>query len=154
MPGFLDALGSLITGNSGPRNPQPQSTDPLEQNYSRLLGEMGGTASGAMLQSDINRDVLPGTKSPWAESMTPTDLSQLDRYAWGAQAGLGGLPTAAYSELVKIPAIQEPMRYITKGLGAATGYPQAEEWYQTDETSSPPSIQNLKAYFRGAIRDK
>jgi hypothetical protein len=143
----------VLLGDPGQRN-QKVGEDPLEEYYSRLLGEMGGTASGAMLQSDINRDVLPGNKSPWAEELEPEQLSRIDRYAWGAQAGLGGIPTAIYSELVKIPAIQEPMKYVTRGLGALTGYDEAEEWYNTDETSSPPNLGNLGAYVRGAIRGR
>lgn len=124
----------------------------LESNYKRLRRESDNTATGAMLQSDVNRDVLPGNKSPWAKDLSPADLALLDRYSWGAQAGLGGIPTALYSEAVKIPAIQNALKPVTRGLGAVTGYPQAEEWYNTNQTSSPASWSNVGAYIRGALR--
>jgi hypothetical protein len=122
-----------------------------ERRYVRLLSETSGSPSAAMLQSDINRDVLPGRKSEWAKDLPASEAAKLDRYAWGRQAGLGGIPTALYSEAVKVPAIQGAMRHVTRGIGKVTGFPEAEKWYDTDETSSPPSLGNVGSYIRGAI---
>jgi hypothetical protein len=117
----------------------------------RIAASYGANPTAAMAQSDVNRDVMPGAKTPDAALRDPIDAAQIDRYIWGQQAGLGGIPTAAYSELVKVPALQGAMRHVTKGIGKATGFPQAEEWYDTDETSSPPSVGNVLAFAQGAL---
>lgn len=126
---------------------------PVDELASRVAS-YGPNPTARMLQSDINRNVLPGAKSPGQESLTPSDLAGIDRYAWGQQAGLGGIPTAVYSELVKMPAIQEAMKPVTRAIGKATGFPEAEQWYQTDEGSSPASLQNILAYVEGALGDR
>ena len=119
----------------------------------RVLG-YGSDPTSRMLQVDVNRNVLPGTKTPDASTLSPAELAQLDRFAWGAQAGLGGVPTALYSEAVKVPAVQGALRPVTRALGAVLGYPEAEQWYNTDETSSPPSAANVLAYLQGALSDR
>jgi hypothetical protein len=43
---------------------------------------------------------------------------------------------------------------VTRLLGGVLGYPEAEQWYNTDETSSPPSVSNVLAYLQGALSDK
>ena len=118
--------------------------------YEKLKSEMGGTASGAMLQSDVNRGVLPGTRSPWASGMDPTRLAKLDRYAWGKQAGLGGVPVAAGYEALK-GLSQSGAGRLLPAIAQAMGFEDTGNQFQQDETSSPASFGNVGAYIRGAI---
>lgn len=139
---LLAGLGAVVGGGTEPAD--------LE---SKVLG-YGPDPTSRMLQVDVNRNVLPGTKTPDAATMTPAELAQTDRFAWGAQAGLGGVPTALYSEAVKVPAIQGVLKPVTGALGALLGYPEAQQWYSKDENTSPPSIHNILAYLQGALSDK
>ena len=144
MPNFLDALGNLIRGSD--------QKDPLQERYGRLLEEMG-SPRGAMLQSDINRGVLPGQKSPWAEGLPPEELAQLDRYAWGRAGGIAslpaGIPATLYSEAVKFPWLADALKPVTEGLAKVSG--QDPSIFEVDETSSPPSLRNVGAFVRGAL---
>lgn len=119
--------------------------DDLEERYRRLRGE--GSATSAMLQSDINRGVLPGNKN---EETDPTSAARLDRYAWGAQAGLGGVPIAAGYEGIKALGQSPLLSGIAGSLFGDTG----KKFFQTDKTTSPASMSNIGAYIQGALRDK
>lgn len=123
----------------------------LEGQYAQLLDQIG-TPMGAMLQSDINRGVLPGAKSPWSEGMSPTNMAELDRYAWGAQAGLGGLPVAAGYEALKGASRIPGLDQILPAVASAMGFEDTGAQFQQDETSSPASFGNLAAYIKGALR--
>jgi hypothetical protein len=121
------------------------------EELAQIASTYGSDPTSRMLQSDVNRNVLPGAKTPDAATRTPEEAAQIDRYIWGSQAGLGGIPTAAYSEIVKVPAIQGAMKHVTRAIGKVTGFPEAEKWYETDETSSPPSFRNIINYTQGAL---
>lgn len=132
---FLDDIREILGGGQ---------EAPL---YEKLKSEMGGTASGAMLQSDVNRGVLPGRKSPWAEGMDPESLAKLDRYAWGKQGGLGGLPVAAGYEALKGLGRAPFLQGISGALFGDTG----RDFFREDESTSPASLGNVGAYVRGAL---
>lgn len=116
--------------------------------YDKLRGESDNTASGAMLQSDINRGVLPGRKSNWLDGMQPADLAQLDRYAWGRQAGIGGLPVAAGYEGLK--ALSQSGLNVLGPVAKGLGFEDTGDQFKQDKTSSPASWDNVKAYAQGA----
>ena len=120
-----------------------------DESVAAFVNALGRDPTSRMLQSDVNRDVLPGSKTPGVEEMSPEDRARADRYAWGEQAGLGGLPTALYSELVKVPAVRTPMRAVTGVIGKLAGYPQAQDWYDQSKESSPASWENVRQYVRG-----
>lgn len=110
----------------------------------------GKDATASMLQSDINRGVLPGKKTPESISLTPGERALVDRYAWGKQAGIGGIPVAMYSELLKVPAVRPLTDKLTHFLGKLTGIPEADEWTKDTPESSPPSLANIGAYILGS----
>ena len=134
---FLDDIREAIGGQEGPL-------------YEKLKSELGGTASGAMLQSDVNRGVLPGRRSAWSEGMDPESLAKLDRFAWGKQGGLGGLPVAAGYELLK-GLSQSGAGKLLPGIAEAMGFEDTGKQFQQDKTSSPASFGNVGAYIRGAL---
>jgi hypothetical protein len=131
------------------QNP-PEGFD-LEQLYDELLQRGGGTSTGAMLQSDINRGVVPGTRSPGSEEMSPTQLAELDRFAWGRQAGMGGLPVAAGYEALKAVSQTPGLSRVLPAVASALGFEDTEEQFDANApTSSPASWSNIGAYIRGA----
>jgi hypothetical protein len=103
-----------------------------------------------MLQSDINRGVLPGVRSPGSEAMSPVDLAELDRFAWGRQAGLGGLPVAAGYEALKAVSQTPGLGRVLPTVAGALGFEHTGDQFEQDDTSSPASWRNLGAYVRGA----
>lgn len=137
--GFMDKIRETLGGEE-------------EDLYGRLRGEMDGTASGAMLQSDVNRGVLPGRRSPWSKGMKPEGLAKLDRYAWGKQGGLGGIPVAAGYELLKGMSQSKMGGRILPAVAQAMGFEDTGDQFEQDETSSPASLGNVGAYIRGALR--
>lgn len=122
----------------------------LPEKYQRLLQESGGDPNAAMLQVDINRGAVPGNRSPWAEGMSPADAAELDRYAWGRQAGIGGLPVAAIYEGMK-GIDQATGGRLLPAVGEALNIGNFGTALEQDETSSPASLRNLWAYARGAF---
>lgn len=120
-----------------------------EANYYNQLGTTDPTA--AMLQSDINRGVLPGIKSEWVDKLSPAQLAKIDRYAWGKQAGIGGLPVVAGYEALKgisqIPAFTRVLPAVARGLG----FEDTGNQFQQDKTSSPASLGNVWSYLRGVF---
>lgn len=139
---WLDKVGEFLGGSGG---------DQEAALYDRLRSEMGNSPSGAMLQSEVNRGVLPGRRSPWAEGMGPETLGRLDRYAWGKQAGLGGLPAAAGYEALKGISQSPLFRGVLPTVASALHLPDPGGYYQQDETSSPASLGNVRSYLRGAL---
>ena len=135
MAGFLAGLKDILAGDGE-----------TENRYIRLLSETSGTPSAAMLQSDVNRDVLPGRKSGWAKDLPTDEAAKLDRYAWGRQAGLGGVPVAAAYETLKAAGRSPALSGISGKLFGDVG----REFFQQDETSSPASLGNVASYIRGA----
>jgi hypothetical protein len=118
----------------------------------QIMKRNGPNPTSAMVQSDVNRGAIPGAKNAEARR-SPAELAQIDRYTWGAQAGLGGLPAAAYSEFIKVPAVQGMMRPVSRALSGLAGIDQkqVEGWTDTNETSSPASWGNIGAYAQGAF---
>ena len=116
---------------------------------SGAVNMLGTSPNSAMVQSDINRGVLRGQKTPGAEQLTPTQLAQMDRYAWGRQGGLGGVPVAAGYEFLKslaqsgIPALPQ--------VASLMGFQNTANQFGQDPTSSPASFGNVAAYIRGAL---
>ena len=134
---FLDSIREALGGEESPL-------------YDRLRSEMGGTPNGAMLQSDVNRGVLPGRRSDWAKRMDPKSLAKLDRFAWGRQGGLGGIPVAAGYEALK-GITQSGAGRVLPGIAQAMGFEDTGKQFEQDETSSPASFRNVGAYIRGAL---
>ena len=131
---FLDSIREALGGEEAPL-------------YERLRSEMGGTPTGAMLQSDVNRGVLPGRRSDWAKRMDPKSLAKLDRFAWGKQAGLGGIPVVAGYEAVKALSGAPGLSGLSEALFGRVG----GDFFKQDETTSPASLGNVGAYIRGAL---
>ena len=124
----------------------------LEAEYERLLTLGGGSATGAMLQSDINRGVLPGAATPGMEDLPPEDLAQIDRFAWGRQAGMGGLPVAAGYEALKALSQRPEFSDLLPFIADALGFENTGEQFDANApTSSPASFQNVGAYIQGAM---
>jgi hypothetical protein len=129
-------------------------TAELNSELLTLLQGMGPDVTSRMLQMDVNRGVVPGAKTPGAENLSPEQLALMDRYIWGQQSGLGVLPAAAYSELVKVPLLENAIKPVTSALGTLTGFggEQAKQWYAKEEgVTSPASVNNLLAALRGAL---
>ena len=123
----------------------------LEEEYRRLLELGGGSPTGAMLQSDINRGVLPGRVTPGSEEMSPTNLAQIDRFAWGRQAGMGGLPVAAGYEALKALSQTPGLGRALPLVASAMGFEDTGDQFEANApTSSPASFRNLGAYVQGA----
>jgi len=134
--GFLDQIREAL-----------QPDEETANRYARLLAESNATPTGAMLQSDVNRGVLPGRRSAWAGGINPTEAAKLDRFAWGRQAGLGGVPVAAGYEAMKAlgraPGLSEVSRALFGDVGG--------DFFTQDETTSPASLGNVASYVRGAM---
>jgi len=85
--------------------------------------------------------------------LDPADLAELDRYAWGRAAGVSslpaGIPVALYSEAVKFTAVANALRPVTEKLAGWAGVEPSI--FDVDETSSPPSLKNIKAYIGGSL---
>lgn len=120
-----------------------------ERDYYNQL-ELPGV-SGRMLQSDVNRGVLPGRKSPWAERLDPTQLAKIDRYAWGKQGGIGGLPVAAGYEALKGISQTPGFTRVLPMIARTLGFEDTGDQFQQDKTSSPASFGNIYSYLRGAL---
>jgi len=103
-----------------------------------------------MLQVDINRGVLPGSKTPDASSYSPADAATLDRYAWGQQGGLGGTPVAAGYETLKALSQIPQFRKLLPMIAGALGFQDTGQQFQQDATSSPASVSNILTYIKGA----
>lgn len=135
-------------GMGGYRKPE-ESLD-----FSSIMDSLGSYPTQRMNQSDINRGANIGTKTPGFENYSPADLAQIDRYAWGQQAGLGGLPVVAGYEGIKAASQMPGMQSLMGMLGSAgdaIGIPKASEFLKFDETTSPASGKNVSAYIRGAL---
>lgn len=122
--------------------------------FPSIMNSLGTYPSMRMNQSDINRNVLPGTKTPGMEQYDPSQLAQIDRYAWGQQAGLGGLPLVAGYEGIKAASQMPGMQSLMGMLGSAgdaIGIPKASEYLKFDENTSPASGRNVSSYIQGAL---
>ena len=115
-------------------------------NLREIIAGMGPDPTARMLQSDVNRGVLPGTRTPGSESYSPAELAEIDRYAWGQQAGIGGAPVAAGYELVKALGGAPGISGLSGKLFGKTG----EDFFKEDKTTSPASLSNILAYIQGA----
>lgn len=116
-----------------------------------MVQGMGSNPTARMLQMDINRGVLPGAKTPGVEGLDPTQLALLDRYAWGQQGGLGGVPVAAGYEALKAVSQLPGMSRVLPGVASALGFENTSNQFENDDTSSPASLQNVLTYIKGAL---
>jgi len=151
MPNWRELMFGMGGGGYGNSQSPQQGLD-----LRSIVNSMGNDPTSRMLQSDINRNVLPGTKSFGAEQYDPSQLAQIDRYAWGQQGGLGGLPLVAGYEGVKAASQLPGMGSLMSGLGQAGDYigiPKASEYLKFDENTSPASFGNISSFFRGATDD-
>jgi hypothetical protein len=112
-----------------------------------IVAGYGPSPDARMLQSDINRGVLPGARTPDSEGMSPADLAQIDRYAWGEQAGLGGVPVAVAYEALKALGSAPGLTGVSGALFGDTG----REFFQNDASTSPASLGNVVSYVQGAL---
>jgi len=139
-----------MSGMGGYGNPQTSLMPGLDE----MVNSFGSHPTARMLQSDINRNVLPGTKTPGIENYNPSQLAQMDRFAWGQQAGFGGLPLVAGYEGVKGLAQLPGMSSLMRGAGSIgdfIGIPNASQYVDFDQDTSPASSNNVAAYLRGAL---
>ena len=79
--------------------------------------------------------------------MDPESLARLDRFAWGKQAGLGGLPVAAGYEAMKALGKAPFLQGISGALFGDVG----RDFFAQDKNTSPASLGNVGAYIRGAL---
>jgi len=141
-----------MSGMGGYGQIPPQNS--LMPGLDEMVNSFGSNPNARMLQSDINRNVLPGSKTPGIEQYDPSQLAQMDRYAWGQQGGLGGLPVVAGYEGIKGLAQLPGMSSLMQGagrLGDFIGIPNASQYVNFDENTSPASGNNVAAYLRGAL---
>lgn len=123
-------------------------------NLREIVSSLGPDPTSRMLQSDINRGVLPGAKTPGSESLSPADLAQVDRYAWGQQGGLGGLPVAAGYEGLKALSQTPQLQKLLPLIARFMGFEDTGNQFQQDATSSPASFSNIAAYAKGAAEPR
>jgi hypothetical protein len=141
-----------MSGMGGYGGSSPQNS--LMPGLGEMVNSFGSYPSMRMLQSDINRNVLPGDKTPGIENFDPSQLAQMDRFAWGQQAGLGGLPLVTGYEGVKGLAQMPGMGSLMRGagrIGDFIGIPNASSYVNFDQNTSPASGNNIAAYLRGAL---
>lgn len=140
---------NFMGGMGGFRKPEEGGLD-----FPSIMDQLGSYPTQRMNQSDINRGANIGPKTPGFEIYDPSQLAQIDRYAWGQQAGLGGLPVVAGYEGIKaasqMPGMQSLMGLLGR-TGDAIGIPKASEFLRFDETTSPASGRNVSAYLKGAL---
>ena len=125
---------------------QAQGFDPAQ-----IVPNLGPDPTSRMLQMDINRGVLPGSKTPGFEQYDPSQLAQLDRYAWGQQGGLGGLPVAMGYEGLKAASQTPGLSRVLPFASRMLGFENTGNQFEQDETSSPASFANIGQYLRGAL---
>jgi hypothetical protein len=139
--GLRDFIESLRSN----RIPQDQIRD--------TVNGLGSNPTARMNQVDVARGANIGPTDKSLQGLNPEELAQMDRYAWGQQGGLGGLPLAAGYEGVK--ALQQSgfgsgLLGALGSAGEAIGIPKAKEFLTADSTTSPASLDNVWQFYKGA----
>lgn len=130
-----------------------------------ILGGLGGTATTRMLRVDALRDpkALGGDPALKAMNLSVPEQALLDRLAHGQQIReeYGTIPALAHGAFFLAPyeagkgAAQSKigqalLSAFTKNAGKG---PKWLQQLQMDETTSPASLENVKAFFSGALDD-
>jgi hypothetical protein len=121
---------------------------PLDDQLMTYYYGLGNNPGQRMVQSDVNRNPLTA-RPGFSSGLTVPQEALVDRYAWGADVGLGGLPAVAATEAVKWAEQQTPwLSKVTNPVSQALGFGDALN--PNASNSSPASWKNVAAYYQGA----
>ena len=141
-----------------------QQIGPMEDRMSSLRSL--GSPGQAMTQVDMARGAVPGRTAPLFQGLDPSELAIYDRLAWGSQMKdqYGSIPALLSTMLMGggyeatkglqqagIPGVSRAAGGLMDFVGSGLGGSNAQHM-ETDETTSPASLQNLLAMIYGSLR--